>query len=125
LARNEMLAKSFNELLKAWAGFEDATEIEEGTAPGEDTETGNESDSGETDNGENVAEDGLGTITIRWGRMNIRKEASADSKDLGTVDARGKKLSYVYTKKQGVWVYVPDLGGWVHGNWHDGKYTYL
>ena len=125
LSRNEMLTKSFNELLKAWAGFEDATEIEEGTAPGEDTETGNESDSGETDNGENVAEDGLGTITIRWGRMNIRKEASADSKDLGTVDARGKKLSYVYTKKQGVWVYVPDLGGWVHGNWHDGKYTYL
>lgn len=125
LARNEMLAKSFNELLKAWAGFEETTEVEEGTAPGEDTETGNESDSGETDNGENVAEDGLGTITIRWGRMNIRKEASADSKDLGTVDARGKKLSYVYTKKQGVWVYVPDLGGWVHGNWHDGKYTYL
>lgn len=125
LSRNEMLTKSFNELLKAWAGFEDATEIEEGTAPGEDTEAGNESDSGETDNGENVAEDGLGTITIRWGRMNIRKEASADSKDLGTVDARGKKLSYVYTKKQGVWVYVPDLGGWVHGNWHDGKYTYL
>lgn len=125
LARNEMLAKSFNELLKTWAGFKDATEIEEGTAPGEDTETGNESDSGETDNGENVAEDGLGTITIRWGKMNVREYATSKSRSLGVIDAKGKYLNYTYTKKQGVWVYVPDLGGWVHGNWHDGKYTYL
>ena len=58
LARNEMLAKSFNELLKAWAGFEEATEVEEGTAPGEDEEV----DTGDLEGGDGQTEEDKGKI---------------------------------------------------------------
>ena len=58
LARNEMLAKSFNELLKAWAGFEEATEVEEGTAPGEDEEV----DTGDLEGGDGEKEEDKGKI---------------------------------------------------------------
>ena len=58
LSRNEMLAKSFNELLKAWAGFEEATEVEEGTAPGEDEEI----DTGDLEGGDGQKEEDKGKI---------------------------------------------------------------
>ena len=58
LARNEMLAKSFNELLKAWAGFEEATEVEEGTAPSEDEEV----DTGDLEGGDGQTEEDKGKI---------------------------------------------------------------
>lgn len=58
LSRNEMLAKSFNELLKAWAGFEEATEVEEGTAPGEDEEV----DTGDLEGGDGQTEEDKGKI---------------------------------------------------------------
>ena len=120
LATNEKLADSFRKVLEEWSDFDGKTEEPtEPTDPG-DTETEPEPEDPE----EEKKPEGLGTVTVKKGyRMNIRSGPGVSNRDIGTVDARKKKKSYTYSKKEGKWVYIDALGGWMNGQYK--KYTYL
>lgn len=120
LARNQALAESFNAILQAWSDFEDATTVDDSDA-GDSTEETEPTDEPEE---EEQKPEGMGTVTVKKGyRMNIRTGPGVGHKDIGTVDARKKKKSYTYSKKDGKWVYIDALGGWMNGQYK--KYTYL
>jgi hypothetical protein len=53
--------------------------------------------------------------------MNVRAKPTVNSTDLGTIDARKGPKTFTYSKKEGTWVYVDELGGWVSGSYK--KYT--
>lgn len=121
LARNQALAESFNTILQAWSDFEDATTVDDSDA-GDSTEETEPTDEPEEE--EEQKPEGMGTVTVKKGyRMNIRTGPGVGHKDIGTVDARKKKKSYTYSKKDGKWVYIDALGGWMNGQYK--KYTWL
>lgn len=121
LARNQALAESFNAILQAWSDFEDATAVDDSDI-GDSTEETEPTDEPEEE--EEQKPEGMGTVTVKKGyRMNIRTGPGVGYKDIGTVDARKKKKSYTYSKKDGKWVYIDALGGWMNGQYK--KYTWL
>lgn len=119
LSKNELLAKSFNEVLKAWSGFEEAGRVEDtGETENQETDQAEKpQDSGQQDN----QNKGIGILTLNHARMNVRQKPTSKSKDLGTVGSWSKVIKYNFSKKKGYWVYVDELGGWIYGNENGGK----
>ena len=119
LSKNELLAKSFNEVLKAWSGFEEASRVEDtGETENQETDQAEKpQDSGQQDN----QNKGIGILTLNHARMNVREKPTSKSKDIGTVGSWSKVIKYNFSKKKGYWVYVDELGGWIYGNENGGK----
>lgn len=121
LSTNEKLADSFRKVLEEWSDFDGKTEE---TTPPTDPNDGETEPEPEDEPEEEKKPERLGTVTIKKGyRMNIRTGPGTGHRDIGTVDARKKKKSYTYSKKDGKWVYIDALGGWMNGQYK--KYTYL
>ena len=118
LLKNQALAESFNQILQAWSDYTSATQDDPSDSPttgnnNSGSETGGEGTEGSDEN----QGGGIGKLTVHRGTMNIRSGPGTRYKDIGTINAKDGAKTYNYSKKNGNWVYVDALNGWVHGKY--------
>ena len=122
LEKNTILAESFNKVLAAYSKYTEATVGDSEPA----NETGDEEEPVEepTTEEEPQKPEGLGTVSIKKGyQMYYRKGPGTGYKSLGIAKAKNEQKNYTYSKKEGKWVFIDALGGWMNGQYK--RYTWL
>lgn len=118
LLKNQALAESFNQILQAWSDYTSATQDDPSDSPTTGNNGSGPEASGEGEEGsEENQGGGIGKLTVHRGTMNIRSGPGTRYKDIGTINAKDGAKIYNYSKKNGDWVYVDALNGWVHGKY--------
>ena len=122
LEKNTILAESFNKVLAAYSKYTEATVGDSEPA----NETGDEEEPVEepTTEEEPQKPEGLGTVSIKKGyQMYYRNGPGKGYKSLGIAKAKDAQKNYTYSKKEGKWVFIDALGGWMNGQYK--RYTWL